>query len=297
MEQHIQIENFTSLYNYIIANNECKIKNSYFNEQYYIDFMNSQKSNYEFQNKYKNFIEHYQTKIQLLNLNLEWIYYCTYVILYCDDINTLNYTYYQIINIIDEHFIKNYKINAIEQTMIQCLNNPNIIKNNWTEEEICILIKLLIKYDFENYFENILIEIKKIKNNFYDIVIYCIVEELSFDIQQLNYKKYFDIIKKYDNDITSVVHVGIFDLFVKYNNYPNQLVLQMIYNNNLYSCVLDDKCFLKELVRDFSLVDKHKYQCSKIEIVFSYNKFIKLKIDNSYNLILLTSNLNFCDDK
>jgi hypothetical protein len=182
------------LYKFIVENNIYIPKISNQNEgQYYVDLIESNQLNSEFENNYQNFILDYNTKDDLLDINYDWIYNYVYVILYCDFGNSIKTELYD--NIIDEilnsEFVKEDKLNAIKQIILDCGKTPDII-DGWTEGKIISLMLLMIEMNLKEYYNRLVSELaNSTLDSYRDIIPFFnnLIGKM-YDIKQEKYNKY-----------------------------------------------------------------------------------------------------------
>jgi hypothetical protein len=182
------------LYKFIVENNIYIPKISNQNEgQYYVDLIESNQLNSEFEINYQNFILDYNTKDDLLDINYDWIYNYVYVILYCDFGNSIKTELYD--NIIDEilngEFVKEDKLNAIKQIILDCGKTPDII-DGWTEGKIISLMLLMIEMNLKEYYNRLVSELaNSTLDSYRDIIPFFnnLIGKM-YDIKQKKYNKY-----------------------------------------------------------------------------------------------------------
>ena len=182
------------LYKFIVENNIYIPKISNQNEgQYYVDLIESNQLNSEFEINYQNFILDYNTKDDLLDINYDWIYNYVYVILYCDFGNSIKTELYD--NIIDEilngEFVKEDKLNAIKQIILDCGKTPDII-DGWTEGKIISLMLLMIEMNLKEYYNRLVSELaNSTLDSYRDIIPFFnnLIGKM-YDIKQEKYNKY-----------------------------------------------------------------------------------------------------------
>ena len=182
------------LYKFIVENNIYIPKISNQNEgQYYVDLIESNQLNSDFENNYQNFILDYNTKDDLLDINYDWIYNYVYVILYCDFGNSIKTELYD--NIIDEilnsEFVKEDKLNAIKKIILDCGKTPDII-DGWTEGKIISLMLLMIEMNLKEYYNRLVSELaNSTLDSYRDIIPFFnnLIGKM-YDIKQEKYNKY-----------------------------------------------------------------------------------------------------------
>jgi hypothetical protein len=182
------------LYKFIVENNIYIPKISNQNEgQYYVDLIESNQLNSDFENNYQNFILDYNTKDDLLDINYDWIYNYVYVILYCDFGNSIKTELYD--NIIDKilnsEFVKEDKLNAIKKIILDCGKTPDII-DGWTEGKIISLMLLMIEMNLKEYYNRLVSELaNSTLDSYRDIIPFFnnLIGKM-YDIKQEKYNKY-----------------------------------------------------------------------------------------------------------
>jgi hypothetical protein len=182
------------LYKFIVENNIYIPKISNQNEgQYYVDLIESNQLNSDFEINYQNFILDYNTKDDLLDINYDWIYNYVYVILYCDFGNSIKTELYD--NIIDEilnsEFVKEDKLNAIKKIILDCGKTPDII-DGWTEGKIISLMLLMIEMNLKEYYNRLVSELaNSTLDSYRDIIPFFnnLIGKM-YDIKQEKYNKY-----------------------------------------------------------------------------------------------------------
>jgi hypothetical protein len=182
------------LYKFIVENNIYIPKISNQNEgQYYVDLIESNQLNSDFEINYQNFILDYNTKDDLLDINYDWIYNYVYVILYCDFGNSIKTELYD--NIIDKilnsEFVKGDKLNAIRQIILNCGKTPDII-DGWTEGRIISLMLLMIEMNLKEYYNRLVSELaNSTLDSYRDIIPFFnnLIGKM-YDIKQEKYNKY-----------------------------------------------------------------------------------------------------------
>jgi len=292
---------FIPLYNFIVDNSIYipKIPNQRAG-WYYMDFIQSQNPNSDLELNYKKFIKGYNTKIQLLNLDLEWIYYYVYVILFCDyGISIEKKLYNGIIEkILEGDFVKQDKINAIKQIMLKSGKTPDII-NGWMEGSILSLLQMMIELDMEEDFKKIVNDIRYSTIEWYRDIIPHLIERMDKVKNEDKYSKYFDILR---GKTTHKVELGKYILYWSCYHHPDQITLQMKLDDLEYSCVIaetydHDVHYLEELVNYFVFAGKSGFDQTEFEITFSFGKLIKINLQNIYdfNLELVEKKFNLSD--
>lgn len=272
---------FIPLYKYITENNIYvpKIQNQE-NGWYYIDFLEIQQPNTEFEQNYQNFIKGYTLKNKLLSLDYEWIYYYVYVILYCDFGYFIERKLYDYIieSIIDSNFTKEDKINAIKQIMLKCEKTPDIIYG-WMEGSIISLVEMIIELDLEEEFNKIVTEIKYSTLESYRDIIPYLIQKMDNVKNKNKYKKYFDILR---DKTTHKVELGKYILCYTYYYYPDQIILHIDYNSNTYECIIIDKDIhiLESLSNYFSFLRNSGLLESEFNITQNNNNSIILSLQN-----------------
>ena len=185
---------FIPLYKFIVDNNIYIPKISNQNEgQYYVDLIESNQLSSDLEINYQNFILDYNTKDDLLDINYDWIYYNVYVILYCDFGNSIKTEIYD--NIIDKilngEFVKEDKLNAIRQIILNCGKTPDII-DGWTEGKIISLMLLMIEMNLKEYYNRLVSELaNSTLDSYRDIIPFFnnLIGKM-YDIKQEKYNKY-----------------------------------------------------------------------------------------------------------
>jgi hypothetical protein len=185
---------FIPLYKFIVDNNIYIPKISNQNEgQYYVDLIESNQLSSDLEINYQNFILDYNTKDDLLDINYDWIYYNVYVILYCDFSNSIKTEIYD--NIIDKilngEFVKEDKLNAIRQIILNCGKTPDII-DGWTEGKIISLMLLMIEMNLKEYYNRLVSELaNSTLDSYRDIIPFFnnLIGKM-YDIKQEKYNKY-----------------------------------------------------------------------------------------------------------
>lgn len=185
---------FIPLYKFIVDNNIYNPKISNQNEgQYYVDLIESNQLSSDLEINYQNFILDYNTKDDLLDINYDWIYYNVYVILYCDFSNSIKTEIYD--NIIDKilngEFVKEDKLNAIRQIILNCGKTPDII-DGWTEGKIISLMLLMIEMNLKEYYNRLVSELaNSTLDSYRDIIPFFnnLIGKM-YDIKQEKYNKY-----------------------------------------------------------------------------------------------------------
>ena len=185
---------FIPLYKFIVDNNIYNPKISNQNEgQYYVDLIESNQLSSDLEINYQNFILDYNTKDDILDINYDFIYYNVYVILYCDFGNSIKTEIYD--NIIDKilngEFVKEDKLNAIRQIILNCGKTPDII-DGWTEGKIICLMLLMIEMNLKEYYNRLVSELaNSTLDSYRDIIPFFnnLIRKM-YDIKQEKYNKY-----------------------------------------------------------------------------------------------------------
>ena len=289
---------FISLYKFIVENNIYipKITNQTNQKEgwYYIDIIKTQLLNSDIELNYKKFIKGYNTKIRLLNLDYEWIYYYIYIILYCDFGLSIDRNLYDEIikKVLDCDFVKQDKINAVKQIMLKCGKTPDII-NGWMEGSIISLVNMIVVLDLEEEFNKIVTYIKNSTLESYRNIFPYLIDMLydgsrNDKIYAKIYEKYFDILR---GKATKKIELGKYILYWTCYHHPDQINLQMELDDLEYSCVIaetydHDVHYLEELVNYFVFTGKSGLDQTEFEITFSFGKSIKINLQNCYHFDL-----------
>lgn len=278
---------FIPLYKFITENNIYIPKISNQKEGwYYIDIIETQLLNSDIELNYKKFIKGYNTKIRLLNLDYEWIYYYIYIILYCDFGLSIDRKLYDEITekVLDSDFVKQDKINAVKQIMLKYGETPDII-SGWTEGFIISLLQMMIELDLEEEFNKIVTDIRY--SDWSSNLILRLIERMKNMQNDKNISKFFDILR---GKKTNKIKLGKYILYWTCYYHPDQIILQMKFDDLEYSCVIaetydHDVHYLEELVNYF--VFAGEFDEREFEITFSFGKLIKINLQNIYDFDLI----------
>ena len=185
--------------------------------------------------------------------------------------------------VLDSDFVKQDKINAVKQIMLKYGETPDII-SGWTEGFIIFLLQMMIELDLEEEFNKIVTDIR-----YSDLsnLILRLVERMKNMRDDKNISKFLDILR---GKKTNKIKLGKYILYCTYYYHPDQIILQMKFDDLEYSCIIaetydHDVHYLEELVNYF--VFAGEFNETEFEITFSFGKLIKINLQNIYNFNLI----------
>jgi len=185
--------------------------------------------------------------------------------------------------VLDSDFVKQDKINAVKQIMLKYGETPDII-SDWTERSIISLLQMMIELDLEEEFNKIVTDIRY---SDYSNLILRLIERMKNMQNDKNILKFFDILR---GKKTNKIKLGKYILYWTCYYHPDQIILQMKFDDLEYSCVIaetydHDVHYLEELVNYFAFAGE--FDEREFEITFSFGKLIKINLQNIYNFNLI----------
>lgn len=260
---------FILLYKYLVQKNIYIPKLNDISEGWnYLDKMEDLQNDEELsiENKYLEYTKGYIKKNDTLQIDYDWIYYYIYIILFIDG-NLDLYESIVVKLIHDSDFLDEDKKEKIKLIMIDCGKTPDVL-NGWMEGYIIELIVYMIDLDMEKEFKKITTDLQNSPLESYRGIINYFIDYIGLDNNDKTLNKYLGILRQ--ESIKSIL-VGKYQLIVKCYHYPDEIKLEIKYNDFKYTSVIEEKKYdvhyLEELANYFNWLSKSGLCEKKFQII------------------------------
>jgi hypothetical protein len=188
---------FIPLYKYIVQNNIYIPKLNDETEGYnYLDKMEDLQNDKELsiENKYLEYTKGYNKKINILQIDNDWIYYYIYIICYIDE-NLDLYNSIIVKLIYYSNFLDEDKKEKIKMIMINCGKTPDVL-NGWMEGYVMELMDCMIDLDMEEEFKKITTDLQNSPLKSYRGIINYFIGYIGTNVKDTKLEKYIDILNQ-----------------------------------------------------------------------------------------------------